>query len=325
MSDIVHVAVAVIIDDNDQICISFRHENLHQGGLWEFPGGKVEQGETIEAALVREIKEELSLDVRQSRPLITISHHYQEGDKSVVLHVRKVISCQGQATGVEGQQIRWVSIPELSEHDFPAANVAIIKALQLPDRYLITGKFSDNADFINKLAKALKHGIKLVQIRLKDSDLNDNVHLQSLIEDAVMLCRHSSALIMLNISPDLVDTLDLSVIDFDGFHVDSHTLNLLSTGDLQLALRGKLLSASCHNRDELNYAVELHADFAVLSPVQKTQSHPNTQAIGWDGFSTMIEGMQMPVYALGGVREDDIETAWQRGGQGIAAISAFWK
>jgi len=325
MLEIIHVAVAVIVNANNQICISLRHKNSHQGGLWEFPGGKVEQGETIEVALVREIKEELSLDVRQSRPIITISHHYQEGNKSVVLHVRKVISYKGQATGVEGQQIKWVSIPELSGHDFPAANVAIIQALQLPDRYLITGKFSDNHDFISKLTEALKHGIKLVQIRLKASDLNDNVQLQLLIESATMLCRHSSALIMLNISPDLVDTLDLSVIDFDGFHVDSRTLNLLSTGDLKIALKDKLLSASCHSRDELNYAVALHADFAVLSPVQKTQSHPDAQAIGWDSFSTMIEGMPIPIYALGGVRENDIETAWQYGGQGIAAISAFWK
>jgi 8-oxo-dGTP diphosphatase len=325
MPDIIHVAVAVIIDDRDQVCISFRHENLHQGGLWEFPGGKVEQGETIEAALVREIKEELNLDVRQSRPLITISHHYQEGNKSVVLHVRKVISYQGKATGVEGQKIKWVSIPELTEHDFPAANAAIIKALQLPDRYLITGKFSDNNDFISKLAEALKLGIKLVQIRLKDSDLNDSVQLQSLIENAVMLCRQSGVLIMLNIPPDLLDTLDFSVIDYDGFHVDSRTLYLLSTGDLQIALKGKLLSASCHNRDELNHAVELNADFAVLSPVQKTQSHPDTRAIGWDEFSAMTEGLPMPVYALGGVCEDDMETAWQHNGQGIAAISAFWK
>lgn len=325
MSDIIHVAVAVIIDDTDRVCISFRHENLHQGGLWEFPGGKVEQGETVEDALVREIKEELNLDVRQSRPLITISHHYQEGNKSVVLHVRKVISYQGKAAGVEGQQIKWVSIPELSEHDFPAANTAIIKALQLPDRYLITGKFSDNNDFICKLADALKQGIELVQIRLKGSDLNDSVQLQSLIENAVMLCRQSGALIMLNISPDLVDKLDLSAIDFDGFHVDSRTLNLLSIGELQIASKGKLLSASCHNRVELNHAVESGADFAVLSPVQKTQSHPDTEAIGWDGFSTMIEGLPMPIYALGGVCQDDIETAWQHSGQGIAAISAFWK
>jgi len=325
MPEIIHVAVAVIVNANNQICISLRHKSLHQGGLWEFPGGKVEQGETIEVALVREIKEELSLGIRQSRPLITIRHHYQEGNKSVVLHVRKVISYQGKATGIEGQQVKWVSIPELSEHDFPAANAAIIKALQLPDRYLITGKFSDNNDFISKLTVALKHGIKLVQIRLKASDLNDNVQLQSLIENAAMLCCQSGALIMLNISPDLVDTLDLSVIDFDGFHLDSRTLNLLSTGDLKIALKDKLLSASCHNRDELNYAVALHADFAVLSPVQKTQSHPDAQAIGWDGFSTMIEGMPMPIYALGGVCEDDVDTAWQHSGQGIAAISAFWK
>ena len=149
MSNIIHVAVAVIINESKQVCISLRHESSHQGGLWEFPGGKVEQGETAEQALTREIKEELDLDIKQSRRLITITHHYQ--DKTVCLNVHKVLSYRGQATGVEGQAIRWVDIDTLSDYDFPEANLAIIKALQLPDKYLITGKFVDSEDFIAKL------------------------------------------------------------------------------------------------------------------------------------------------------------------------------
>ena len=153
MSDTVHVAVAVIVNENDEVCISLRHKQAHQGGFWEFPGGKIEGDESHAQALHREIEEELNLVIEDSRPLITVYHDYK--DKKVCLHVRRVLSFHGQATGVEGQQVRWVSKDELSAYEFPAANNAIIKAVQLPEKYLITGKFLDEKDFLSKLSKAL--------------------------------------------------------------------------------------------------------------------------------------------------------------------------
>ena len=166
MNDIVHVAVAVIVNEADEACISLRHEDTHQGGLWEFPGGKVESGETVEQALSREIKEELGLDILHSRPLIKIMHDY--GDKSVCLHVQKITGFRGTAVGLEGQDVKWVPIGHLSDHDFPEANQAIIKSLSLPDQYLITGSFDGPYDFSMRLEHALNMGIKLVQLRLKN-------------------------------------------------------------------------------------------------------------------------------------------------------------
>lgn len=325
MSDTVHVAVAVIVNEKNKVCISLRHKTSHQGGLWEFPGGKVEFDETDEQALIREIKEELNLDIKQSRPLITIKHHYQDSDKTVCLHVRKVISYQGEALGVEGQQVRWVTISQLVEYDFPEANQAIIKALQLPDKYLITGKFFSNEDFYNKLQNALSQKIKLVQLRLKDSDCNDMAQVYVLLEQASLLCRRSDAKLMLNLPPMLIEALDLSQLDYDGLHADSRTLNLMSVGESRKLHSDKLLSASCHTREELMKAVQLQSDFVVLSPVQKTQSHPDTPALGWDVFASMIEDVALPVYALGGVSDADVDTSWLHGAQGVAAISAFWK
>lgn len=325
MSDIIHVAVAVIVNEKNKVCISLRHDESHQGGLWEFPGGKIEHGETGEQALVREIKEELNLDIKQSRPLITIRHDYQDDKKIVCLHVRKVISHQGEAVGVEGQQVRWINISQLPEYDFPAANLAIIKALQLPDKYLITGKFIDNDDFFNKLKNALDQQIKLVQLRLKNSDLNDEGQVKSLIQQAAILCHQADAKLMLNLPIKVIEALNLSQLDFDGFHADSRALNLLSADELRQFHKGKLFSASCHTRKELMKAVQLQSDFVVLSPVQETLSHPGTPALGWDTFTSMVEDMPLPVYALGGVSGNDVETAWSHGAQGIAAISAFWK
>ncbi|MBE9567485.1 MAG: 8-oxo-dGTP diphosphatase MutT, partial [Proteobacteria bacterium] len=199
MPEIVHVAVAVIVNENDEVCISLRHEDAHQGGLWEFPGGKMEGAESVEQALAREIKEELNLVISDSRPLITIIHQYP--DKQVCLHVRKVTGYQGEAVGAEDQPVKWVAVSALSDYAFPDANIAITKALQLPDRYLITGKFSDKEDFIDKLTAAVNNDIKLVQCRLKADSFHDIEQAKQLISAAAKLCEQADAKLMLNV-PD---------------------------------------------------------------------------------------------------------------------------
>jgi 8-oxo-dGTP diphosphatase len=317
MSNIIHVAVAVIVNENNEVCISLRHKNSHQGGLWEFPGGKVEKGETVEQTLIREIKEELNLDIEESRPLITIKHNYQ--DKKVCLHVNSVVSYHGQAIGAEGQQVEWVPVNQLSSYEFPAANLSIIKAVQLPEKYLITGKFIDEDDFLRKLTSALYEDIQLVQLRLKDGDLSiDKV--PAFIQQVSSLCTQADAKLLFNIPQDYLKSIELSNTEFDGFHADSKTLKTLSQRP-----DGRFFSASCHNKEELLKAKQLNADFVVLSPVQKTASHPEMQAMGWLQFSRLIENISIPVYALGGVSGKDIKTAWFYGAQGVAAISAFWK
>jgi len=317
MSDMVHVAVAVIINDDDEVCISLRHKDSHQGGLWEFPGGKIESQESVEQALLREIKEELGLEIKTSRPLITINHDYS--DKKVCLHVHMVTAYHGLANGAEGQQVKWLPVAQLSGHEFPAANLSIIKAIQLPDRYLITGKFSDEDEFLAKLATALNGGIRLVQLRLKHGSINIE-ELPALIQQTSSLCEQAGAKLLLNIPHDYLKSVDLSGAVFDGFHADSKTLNTLSQRP-----NGRLFSASCHNEEELKKAIRLNADFAVLSPVQKTVSHPEMDAMGWAKFAGLLEMCPMPVYALGGVSADDITEAWSHGAQGVAAISAFWR
>lgn len=124
----VHVAVGVISDGADKVLIAHRAKHLHQGGLWEFPGGKVEAGETVEQALQRELHEELAIDVGKFEQLLTISHDYS--DKSVLLDVWWISSFSGEPQGRQGQPLRWVAIAELNQLDFPAANKAIVTALE---------------------------------------------------------------------------------------------------------------------------------------------------------------------------------------------------
>lgn len=127
MRNRVHVAVGVVIDASDRILVAQRPQHLHQGGLWEFPGGKVEAGELIPDALRRELREELAIEVLDAEPLIEVEHDY--GDKHVLLDVWRVTEFRGEPEGREGQRWQWVARSQLESLEFPAANIAIIEAL----------------------------------------------------------------------------------------------------------------------------------------------------------------------------------------------------
>ncbi|MFK7974943.1 MAG: 8-oxo-dGTP diphosphatase MutT [Halioglobus sp.] len=124
---VVHVAVGVILDEQSRVLISRRAANAHQGNLWEFPGGKVEPGETVVEALSRELQEELGIAVVNCVPLLVIEHDYS--DKAVRLDVHVVDQFENTAQGLEGQPLSWVLAEDLAGYDFPAANVPIIEAV----------------------------------------------------------------------------------------------------------------------------------------------------------------------------------------------------
>jgi 8-oxo-dGTP diphosphatase len=309
----IHVAVAAIVNHNNEIFISRRHVDSHQGGLWEFPGGKVETGESIQHALVRELEEETGIHITHSRPLIRVHHDYD--DRSVLLDVWKIDRYSGEPHGREGQDVRWANLQTLKPEEFPAADVPIIRALQLPERYLITGKFDSLEDFTQRLSSAISKGIQLVQLRLKPdwTQANTEQALQ-VLRSAETLCNKSEAVLMLNVPEEL-----RAQSTCKNLHADSSSLQ-----QLEQRPECDLFSASCHIPADLHKAEQLNADFVVLSPVQKTQSHPDAEPLGWETFQSMIDEISIPVYALGGVGENDLLTAELHGGQGVAGIGAFW-
>jgi 8-oxo-dGTP diphosphatase len=124
----VHVAVGVVLNAQGEILLSKRADHLHQGGLWEFPGGKVEQGEQVIEALVREFQEEVNITIEHAEPFMTIAHDY--GDKQVLLDVWLSSQFSGQASSNESQLIEWVLPQALSQYEFPKANAAIVEKLQ---------------------------------------------------------------------------------------------------------------------------------------------------------------------------------------------------
>ncbi len=312
MTETLHVAVAAIVNDRGQVLVSLRPDHVHQGGLWEFPGGKLERGESVEEALQREIFEELGISIRQQQPLIRIAHRYP--DRSVLLDVRRVTSFDGEPHGKEGQPVHWRAIDGLVDERFPAANRPIIRALQLPDRYLITPEPGLPAeDFLARLQARVEKGIRLVQLRAKNLDEGEY---RALAAEAIALCHRQGAQILLNADAGLVQALGA-----DGLHLTSAQAKQARARPLP---PGYLVAASCHTRAELRAAQEMGADFAMLSPVLPTASHPDATPLGWDAFSRYVDAAALPVYALGGMQPVHCATAIAHGAQGIAAIRALW-
>ena len=309
---LVHVAVAVIYGDDGQILVARRPEDKHQGGFWEFPGGKVEPGETVQAALQRELQEELAIEVSAFKPLIRIRHDYP--DKSVLLDTWEVSGIAGEPRGNEGQPIQWIASEQLHTLQFPPANVPIVQAIQLPDRYMITGRFDDEIELFTKVQKQLEQGVRLVQFRapwLSDSEylriakkLSSRVRNQGgqlLIKGPVALLKESWC---------------------DGLHLTSR--QLLAADALEKDRADQRLVVSCHDKNELEQAVRVGADFVTLSPVNKTATHPEAVPLGMDQATNLTEYCPLPVYWLGGLAITDIEKVKIAGAQGIAAISEFW-
>ena len=157
LNNVVHVVVAVVKNEHGEYFIAKRHENSHQGNLWEFPGGKVENNETVIDALKRELFEEIGITLLQTSPLIQIHHNYE--DKSVLLDVWYVDKFDGEAFGKEGQKTCWINQNEFSLYDFPAANLPVLKAIKLPDRCMITGKFKDEKEFLDRIQISLENEV----------------------------------------------------------------------------------------------------------------------------------------------------------------------
>lgn len=270
-------------------------------------------GERRIQALVRELKEELGISVEQARPLIRFRHDYP--DRCVDLDVWWVTVWRGTARGLEGQKLRWVAVEDLAVFDFPDANYPIIRAVDLPALYLLTPdiRLADLTEFMRDLQSCLNAGARLIQLRAKSAG---EVELRRIAAEVLPLCQSQGARVLINSSPAFA--LELNA---DGVHLSARRLIACRRRPLPAEL---LVAASCHDRRELRQAAAIGADFAVLGPVKETASHPGAAGIGWSEFERLSRDARMPIYALGGLRADDMAESWERGAQGLAMISGVW-
>ncbi len=308
----VHVAAAVIRGADGRVLIAQRAAQQHQGGLWEFPGGKLEAGEDVRTALVRELEEELAIRVSSARPLIQVRHAYP--DKQVLLDVWEVTQFSGEPRGVEGQPLAWVTPRQLADYAFPAANQPIVAAARLPDRYLITPDGLAQAELLEGIRLAVAAGVQMVQLRAPNMF---SVEYRDLALDVQGLCAGKAQLMLKGPLEWLGD------FPAAGWHLTAEQLRKYAPAGRPFP-QSRWLAASCHNAEELALAAQIGADFVTLSPVQPTQSHPEAAALGWAAVSELLRACNQPAYLLGGLNEQDLARAWQVGAQGVAAIRGLW-
>lgn len=308
----IHVAAAVIRSPEGQVLIARRPADKHQGGLWEFPGGKVEPGEAVREALGRELREELGIQVTEACPLIRIRHDYP--DKSVLLDVWEVTAFEGTAHGAEGQPLAWVAPDALPGYAFPAANRPIVSAARLPDRYWITPDDADPARLLEGLARALDGGARLVQLRAPRLGEGDY---RAVATQALARCAGRAEVLL---KGPLAWAGDFPAA---GWHLTAQQLRALTPGSRPLPA-GRWLAASCHDAAELALARACDVDFVTLSPIRATLSHPGSPALGWSAAEALLETFDRPAFLLGGLTAGDLAEARARGGQGIAAIRGLW-
>lgn len=279
-------------------------------GYWEFPGGKVEAGETVLHALERELHEELGIEVITAYPWLTHIHAYSHA--TVRLNFFRITAWQGALHGKENQQLSWQIPASLSVSPILPANTFILRALQLSPVYAISNAAELGVEtFLERLHIALENGLKLVQIR--EPGLSHKA-LRELSLRAINLAHKYGAKVLINRDIELADE-----IGADGVHLNGVQLAACNSRP-----NVAWCAASCHNADELQKANNLGFDFVVLSPVLPTLSHPDAKHLGWQTFSSMAANSAIPVYALGGLRCDDMEQAWLHGAHGIAMLRQAW-
>lgn len=306
----IEVAAAVIHDTAGRFLLAQRPPGKAYAGYWEFPGGKVEPGESAADAMRRELHEELGITVDTACPWLTRDFDYEHAD--VRLRFFRIYRWHGEPHGREGQSFAWQDTTALNVSPILPANGPILRALGLPSEYGITHAAETGIEpFMARLQRALERGLRLIQIREREMPISE---LRVFAHRVITLAHRYGARVLLN-----ADTQLAGDVGADGVH-------LTAAQTMALTERPALdwVGASCHDSAELSKAVQLGVDFVVLGPAMSTLSHPGAPALGWAGFTQCIHNTPIPVYALGGMRHGDLEAARQCGAHGIAMQRGAW-
>jgi len=317
---IIEVAAAVLQRPDGSFLLAQRPPGKIWAGYWEFPGGKIEPGETPYHALVRELREELGIEVETAYPWITRVFAYPHA--TVRLNFFRVTAWRGELHPHEGQEFAWQLNPPQPPFDkgrgrcgvspLLPANAPVLRALELPSLYAISNAAELGVEeFLRRLEIALCNGLSLLQLREKHLSRDE---LRELARRVMVLAHAHGAKLLLNADIELAqeigaDGVQLTAAQLAGLHERP------SVG---------WCAASCHNAEELRRAEALGCDFALLSPVLPTLSHPGAPHLSWGGFAAIAAGSSIPVYALGGLTHDDMQIAWQHGAHGISLLRQAW-
>jgi 8-oxo-dGTP diphosphatase len=309
-SDLIEVAAAVLTQPDGRVLLAQRPPGKPYAGYWEFPGGKVEAGESLDATLARELHEELGIVVTHACRWITRVFEYPHA--TVRLNFFRVFGWQGEPHPHEGQVFSWQQPDAIEVTPLLPANFPILKALSLPPVLGISHAESLGVDtFLARLDVALHAGLRLIQLR--DKSLAEDVRLQ-LARETVRRARPFGARVLLNGSRELARAAGA-----DGVHLDS-----AAAASLTARPDCEWVGVSCHDAAELAHAAAIEADFALLSPVLPTPTHPGAATLGWETFSALAAASPIPVYGLGGLGREDVALALAHGAHGVALLRGAW-
>ena len=292
---IIDVAIAILLHQNN-VLVGWREAKQHQGNKHEFPGGKVEEGETPLAACRREIYEEVGIGLHEWHAFDVIVHEYE--DVIVKLHLFHAVVPTALLNEIQ-QPWSWYSREELLNLNFPKANLAIIQRLYWPHQIKISAQLDDLAQ--------LKQD-QLLYWRVEGTQ-------QQLTELAERSVEHLSRLI---VNVDIFEQLNsIQQQAISAIHLKQPQLMALKPGDLQI---GKRYIAACHDLASMQQAQNIGCDAILLSPVLPTATHPEAVALGWEQFKCWVSQVDIPVFALGGMQAGDLAIAKEQGGYGIAGM-----
>lgn len=307
---LVDVAAGVLLRPDGSYLLGQRAQDTVYAGYWEFPGGKVEPGETPAQALCRELDEELGIRVTRLRPWLRREHLYEHAH--VRLHFFEVAEWEGELDDKVHSALAWVRPDGPSREPMLPANGPILKALRLPRTMGITQAAALGVKAqLAALDRALAGGLRLVQVREAGLDAAERARFTA---EVLARVRAHRGLVLVNGDLELAARLGA-----DGVHLPAKMLM-----SAQARPQFEWMGASCHTRAELEHAAALGLDYALLGPVKPTSTHPGQPALGWEAFARLAAGLPMPVLALGGLSADDMAPARDAGAHGIAAIRGVW-
>ena len=309
---IIPVAAAVIVAPEGRVLLAQRPPGKAYAGYWEFPGGKIEPGESPRQALVRELREELGIAVHRAAPWIVQRYRYPHAH--VELHFFRVLEWDGDPVGHDGQAFAWQIPGRVEVSPLLPANTFVMRALRLPLVYGISNADDvGEAAFLARAETAIASGLRLIQLREKTWPV---ARQRALAESLLALAAPQGVKVLLN--GDARDALDWGCA---GVHLTAAALGSLTARPVPEAMQ---CAASCHTRAEIQRAAALNLDFVVLGPVQPTPTHPNARSLGWDGFTAFAAQAPLPIFALGGLTRDDLDVAIAHGAHGVALRRGAW-
>lgn len=310
----IYVACGALRDTQGRVLIVERPAGKIAALKWEFPGGKIEAGETPRAALDRELHEEIGITVREARPLTLFTHEYAE--RKVTLHTFLVTGWDGEPHGRESQRLSWENPHAPQALDVLPTVQPILRALCLPEDYVFTPSGASQAQLIRGLP-AFPRGSLL---RLRQPQL-DRAAYTALARTLIAAARPWGLRMVVGGGEALARQLGA-----DGVHF--RQAELMGLDESSLA-RGRnhqnlLRLASCHDADSVAHAQRIGLDAVVIGSVHATATHPGAASLGWDGFQALAEQTVLPAYAIGGLGPPHKAQGFAHYAQGVAGISAYW-